>query len=154
MPVLIRPNPYERPSATTHGALSDVATRNDNSRWLIALLIPVTVWAIYQVSPVGILIPGAIGVAVGRHCRGGIRVTAACTTLAYFVGVITISCADVLTHAYAPLILTDDTVRPQLARAWAAFGVLGSLGGALMGCLVAEWTRPEDRAESGKNRHR
>lgn len=115
--------------------------------WLLVVLAPATAWSIFRVSPIGVVLPGAIGVAAALRKNFSARTVCLCVAMAYIIGVTVIFCADVITNAYDPLILNDDSLRLQITRVWAALGILGATGGAILGGRFSGSNPTEDRAE-------
>lgn len=142
-----RTNPYAPSAETSAYAHKDSARNEEYFRWFVATLVLVTTWAIYRISPIGVFVPGGIGLAVSLRRGGGLRRTSACIALAYVVGIAAIFCADLVTHWYDPLILTVDEVSGHIARGWAVLGVLGAIGGAMLGSRIAQLKSRNDGAE-------
>jgi len=144
---LNRHNPYEAPVSTDTASENYLAQDRVTFWRLLAVIIPVTAWAIFRTSPIGILLPGAIGVAAAIHKSGSLRAAPFCIALAYCLGVTLIFCAYEITNGYDPLVLNDDDLRPKITAVWAALGILGAVGGAMLGARLSHSNEMQRRAE-------
>ena len=146
-------NPYESPPAVPDAG-SPLGQRSFIPSctvlfWLILVpLIGFIPWAIFHVSPIGIILPAAIGFVVAFRCSATLRRTLLSIALAYLIGVSAIIFADIVTESiYGSMRLSDDVWRTKVTQIWAACGTLGAIAGAALGVRNGQSKPTPDRTE-------
>lgn len=143
-----RYNPYEAPRTVANETQNVYSLTHRSLLRLVAIpLVGLNCWSIYFVSPIGIILPAAIGWAFATRFAGTFPTALLAIVLAYVVGVFAIVCADLVTNAYDPLLLNNDALVPVVTRIWAATGILGALIGAAIGVFLASPKADQNRAE-------